>query len=113
MTTIGEFTSKRINYRAGYIGRIRTPGYDGDVTIVLKPDVPDESDYRIHAGNADGPLIGEGWMCHSKETGFFVAIELKGPRFPQTIHADLRQVGSDTKAWSLHPTPPHQHRGQD
>ena len=100
MTQIGEFTKQK----AGYSGHIRTLSLNIEAAIVRADptDTENAPDYRVHAGDEEGPEIGAGWKRSSDKAGEFVSIQLDDPTFSQPIRANLFQNGDDKTSWSLH-----------
>ncbi|TPL46547.1 DUF736 domain-containing protein [Mesorhizobium sp. B2-4-6] len=100
MQQIGEFTREK----TGYCGRIHTLSLNLDIVIVAAEasDGENAPDYRVHAGNEDGPEIGAGWRRSSEKAGDFVSIQLDDPVLAQPIRASLFRNGDDKTSWSLH-----------
>ncbi|PBC09409.1 DUF736 domain-containing protein [Mesorhizobium sp. WSM3859] len=100
MQQIGEFT----RHKTGYCGRIHTLSLNLEVAIVAAEasDTENAPDYRVHAGNEDGPEIGGGWKRSSEKAGEFVSIQLDDPVLAQPIRASLFCNGEDKTSWSLH-----------
>ena len=100
MQQIGEFTRQK----TGYSGRIHTLSLNLDIAIVAAEASETENapDYRVHAGNEDGPEIGSGWKRSSEKAGDYVSIQLDDPTFAQPIRANLFRNGDDKTSWSLH-----------
>ncbi|PBB90279.1 hypothetical protein CK215_23155 [Mesorhizobium sp. WSM3864] len=100
MLQIGEFTRQK----TGYCGRIHTLSLNLDIAIVAAEanDTENAPDYRVHAGNEDGPEIGAGWKRSSEKAGDFVSIQLDDPILAQPIRASLFRNDNDKTSWSLH-----------
>jgi uncharacterized protein (DUF736 family) len=100
MTQIGQFT----RHKTGFSGRVHTLALNLDVAIVpAEPtDTENAPDYRLHAGDDDGPEIGVGWTRNSEKAGEYVSIHLDDPSFVQPIRARLFRNGDDAASWSLH-----------
>uniref|UniRef100_A0A9E7ZWB7 DUF736 domain-containing protein n=1 Tax=Bosea sp. NBC_00436 TaxID=2969620 RepID=A0A9E7ZWB7_9HYPH len=100
MTQIGQF----MRQATGFSGRIETLALHLDIAIVpAEPnDAENAPDYRLHAGNEDGPEIGAGWTRNSEKAGEYLSIHLDDPSFAQPIRAKLFRNGDDATCWSLH-----------
>ncbi|MDC7675517.1 DUF736 domain-containing protein [Asticcacaulis machinosus] len=100
MTQIGQFT----RLRGLYSGRLRTLTIDVHLVLVPAPtsDHPQQPDYRIHAGDADGPEIGAAYKRVSDKAGEFLALWLDDPALPAPLRASLFQNPYDKKGWNLH-----------
>ena len=100
MAQIGSF----IRTRNGFSGRLRTLSLDIELTIV--PADPSETEnapnYRVHAGNEEGPEVGAGWTRTGEKAGEYVALQIDDPAFTQPMRANLFQSADDKSAWGLH-----------
>ena len=87
----------------GFSGRLRTLSLDIELTIVPAEhsDAENAPDYRVHAGDEDGPEVGAGWTRTGEKAGEYVALQIDDPTFPQPIRANLFQSGSDRSAFHL------------
>ena len=86
MAQIGNF----IRTRNGFSGRLRTLSLDIELTIVPADhsDTENAPNYRIHAGDEEGPEVGAGWTRTGEKAGEYVAAADRRSRFPA---ADPRQ----------------------
>lgn len=100
MVQIGSF----IRTRNGFSGRLRTLSLDIELTIVPADhsDTENAPNYRIHAGDEEGPEVGAGWTRTGEKAGEYVALQIDDPGFPQPIRANLFQSGDAKSAWGLH-----------
>jgi uncharacterized protein (DUF736 family) len=99
MAQIGSF----IRTRSGFSGRLRTLSLDIELTIVPADhsDAENAPNYRVHAGDEEGPEVGAGWARTGGKAGEYVALQIDDPNFPQPIRANLFQSGSDRSAFNL------------
>jgi uncharacterized protein (DUF736 family) len=99
MAQIGSF----IRTRNGFSGRLRTLSLDIELAIVPADhaDAENAPNYRIHAGNEEGPEVGAGWTRTGEKAGEYVALQIDDPAFTQPIRANLFQSGSDRSAFHL------------
>jgi uncharacterized protein (DUF736 family) len=99
MAQIGSF----IRTRNGFSGRLRTLSLDIELTIVPADhsDTENAPNYRVHAGNEDGPEVGAGWTRTGEKAGEYVALQIDDPAFTQPMRANLFQSGSDRSAFHL------------
>lgn len=99
MAQIGSF----IRNTNGFSGRLRTLSLDIELTIVPADhsDTENAPNYRVHAGDEDGPEVGAGWTRTGEKAGEYVALQIDDPGFPQPIRANLFQSGSDRSAFHL------------
>ena len=58
-------------------------------------------DYRVHAGDEDGPEVGAGWSRTGEKAGEYVSLQIDDPAFTQPIRANLFQSGNDRSAFHL------------
>lgn len=99
MTQIGSF----IRTRNGFSGRLRTLSLDTELAIVPTDpsDAENAPNYRVHAGDEDGPEVGAGWTRTSGKAGEYVALQIDDPGLPQPLRANLFQSGNDRSAFNL------------
>lgn len=99
MAQIGNF----IRTRNGFSGRLRTLSLDIELTIVPADhsDTENAPNYRILAGDEEGPEVGAGWTRSGEKAGEYVALQIDDPGFSQPIRANLFQSGSDRSAFHL------------
>jgi len=99
MTQIGTFTRTQ----QGFVGRLRTLSLDIELTLVPleSGDVENAPDYRIHAGDENGPEVGGGWTKTGEKAGEYVSLQIDDPSFAQPIRANLFQSGSNRSAFHL------------
>ena len=64
-------------------------------------DTENAPDYRIHAGDEDGPEVGAGWRRTGDKAGEYVSLQIDDPTFTQPLRANLFQSGSDRSAFHL------------
>ena len=88
----------------GFAGRIDTLMLARDITLDIAEVQNSENapDYRVYAGDTDGPEIGAGWKRTGERAGDYVAIIIDDPILPQPIRANLFRNGADGSSWSLH-----------
>ena len=76
-----------------------------DIELVLVPaehsDTENAPDYRIHAGDEDGPEVGAGWRRTGDKAGEYVSLQIDDPTFTQPLRANLFQSGSNRSAFHL------------
>jgi uncharacterized protein DUF736 len=46
-------------------------------------DAENAPNYRVHAGDEDGPEVGAGWTRSGEKAGEYVALQIDDPGFPQ------------------------------
>lgn len=99
MALIGTFTRTK----DGFTGRLHTLALDVELTLVAteQTDTENAPDYRIHAGDDDGPEVGAGWTRTGDKAGEYVSLQIDDPTFTQPIRANLFQSGSDPTAFHL------------
>jgi uncharacterized protein (DUF736 family) len=99
MAQIGTFTRTQ----DGFTGRLRTLSLDIDLTLVPAEhsDTENAPDYRIHAGDEDGPEVGAGWRRTGDKAGEYVSLQIDDPTFTQPLRANLFQSGSNRSAFHL------------
>lgn len=99
MAQIGTF----IRTRNGFSGRLRTLSLDIELTIVPVDHSGAENapNYRIHAGDEEGPEVGAGWTRTGEKAGEYLALQIDDPVFTQPIRANLFQSGNDRAAFHL------------
>jgi uncharacterized protein (DUF736 family) len=99
MAQIGTFTRTK----HGFSGRLRTLSLDIELTLVPaeRGDAENTPDYRIHAGDEEGPEIGAGWNRTGEKAGEYVSLLIDDPTFAQPIRANLFQSGGDRSAFHL------------
>jgi uncharacterized protein (DUF736 family) len=99
MAQIGSF----IRTRSGFSGWLRTLSLDIEIAIVPADHSETENapNYRVHAGNEEGPEVGAGWTRTGEKAGEYVALQIDDPAFTQPIRANLFQSGSDRSAFHL------------
>ena len=73
MAQIGSF----IRTRNGFSGRLRTLSLDIELTIVPADhsDTENAPNYRVHAGDEEGPEVGAGWTRTGEKAGEYVALQ--------------------------------------
>ena len=74
MAQIGSF----IRTRNGFSGRLRTLSLDIELTIVPTDysDAENAPNYRVHAGDEEGPEVGAGWTRTGEKAGEYVALQI-------------------------------------
>lgn len=99
MAQIGTF----VRTRNGFTGRLRTLSLDIELAIVPadQSDAENAPNYRIHAGDEDGPEVGAGWTRTGGKAGEYLALQIDDPAFTQPIRANLFQSGADRSAFHL------------
>lgn len=99
MAQIGTFTRST----NGFSGRLRTLSLDIELSLVpVDPSgIENAPNYRIHAGDEEGPEVGAGWTRTGEKAGEYVALQIDDPGFAQPIRANLFQSGSDRSAFHL------------
>lgn len=99
MAQIGTFTRTK----HGFTGRLRTLSLDIELTLVPAEhrDTENAPDYRVHAGDDDGPEVGAGWTRTGEKAGEYVSLQIDDPAFTQPIRANLFQSGNDRSAFHL------------
>lgn len=99
MAQIGTFTRTD----DGFVGRLRTLSLDIELTLVTadRGDTENAPDYRIHAGNDNGPEVGAGWKRTGDKAGEYVSLQIDDPTFTQPVRANLFQSGSNKSAFHL------------
>lgn len=99
MAQIGTF----VRTRNGFSGRLRTLLLDIELTIVPADhtDTENAPNYRVHAGDEEGPEVGAGWTRTGEKAGEYVALQIDDPGFTQPIRANLFQSGSDRSTFHL------------
>ena len=110
MAQIGSF----IRTRNGFSGRLRTLSLDIELAIVPADHSETENapNYRVHAGNEEGPEVGAGWTRTGEKAGEYVALQIDDPAFTQPIRANLFQSGGDRSAFHLLWTRPIKREGR-
>ena len=99
MAQIGTF----VRTRNGFAGRLRTLSLDIELTIVSADhsDTENAPNFRIHAGDEEGPDVGAGWNRIGEKAGEYVALQIDDPALTQPIRANLFQSGNDRSAFHL------------
>lgn len=99
MAQIGTFTRTK----TGFAGRLRTLSLDVELTLVPidRGDADNAPNYRIHAGDEEGPEVGAGWTRTGEKAGEYVSLQIDDPAFTQPLRANLFQSGSDRSAFHL------------
>jgi uncharacterized protein (DUF736 family) len=76
-----------------------------DIELVLvtaeHSDTENAPDYRIHAGDEDGPEVGAGWRRTGEKAGEYVSLQSDDPTFTPPLRANLCQSGSNRSAFHL------------
>ena len=87
MAQIGTFTRTK----HGFTGRLRTLSLDIELALVPAEhsDTENAPDYRVHAGDEDGPEVGAGWSRTGEKAGEYVSLQIDDPAFTQPIRANL------------------------
>jgi uncharacterized protein (DUF736 family) len=99
MSQIGTFTRTA----TGFAGRLRTLSLDIELTLVTAEhgDAENAPDFRIHAGDDNGPEVGAGWKRTGDKAGEYVSLVIDDPSFAQPVRANLFQSGSNRSAFHL------------
>ena len=99
MTQIGTFTRTE----HGFAGRLRTLSLDLELTLVPADasDADNAPDFRVHAGDENGPEVGGGWKRTGERAGEYISLQIDDPSFAQPIRANLFQSGSNRSAFHL------------
>ena len=99
MSQIGTFTRTA----TGFAGRLRTLSLDIEIKLVTTEhgDAQNTPDFRIHAGDENGPEVGAGWKRTGDKAGEYVSLLIDDPSFAQPVRANLFQSGSNRSAFHL------------
>jgi uncharacterized protein (DUF736 family) len=99
MAQIGTF----IRTKQGFSGRLRTLSLDIELTLVPAEhsDAENAPNYRVHAGDEDGPEVGAGWSRTGEKAGEYVSLQIDDPTFTQPLRANLFQSGGDRSTFHL------------
>ena len=99
MAQIGTFTRTE----QGFTGRLHTLSLDLELTLVPADasDAENAPDFRVHAGDENGPEVGGGWKRTGERAGEYISLQIDDPSFAQPIRANLFQSGSNRSAFHL------------